>query len=520
MEKVATDIYTFSRLREDGFTYVDKTDILYYMVSGDVGSQFFIARPRRFGKSLAVSTLKSLFFGERELFRGLAIEPKWDWSKKWPVLHLDMGSCQAETVERLNELWNEMLVREAKRNGIAADLSDSAPISFARLLSDLANTSPDGRIVLLIDEYDKPLLNHLCKPDVVRFRDAMKQFYSVVKTMESKQRFTFLTGVSKFSKVSVFSDLNNLIDLTMHPKTATLFGYTHEEVLKYFPGRIHELGEANGLSDKEAFDKVVEWYDGYKFHPSAQPVINPVSLGMCFGRGEFANYWSQTAMPTFLVDILRSRPLDFSDIEIEEADLGNYEPDNPKGVTLLFQTGYLTIKSFVQMGASRRYGLKLPNVEVENSFLRDVVGAYTGQESDRTSSFAFEAGRALYAHDVPKFVKSLKAFFSNIPYDMTDRQNAQMWQTIVYVVLRSIGMNVNGEVKTHDGRMDLVVDLPDDVYIVEFKLDRPAAEAMAQIKGKDYAGKYALSKKRINLIAISFSSEKRTIVEDLFEENG
>ena len=518
MERVATDIYTFSELRNGGFTYVDKTDTFFYMASGDVGKQFFIARPRRFGKSLAVSTLRALFEGRRELFQGLAIEPKWDWSKRWPVLHLDMGSCQADTVERIEELWNEMLAREAKRNGIDVELSHSASITFARLLTDVADTSPDGRVVLLIDEYDKPILNHLCKPDVVRFRDAMKQVYSVVKTLESKQRFMFMTGVSKFSKVSVFSDLNNLIDMTMHPKTATLFGYTHEEVQKYFPGRIHELGEANGLTDEGAFGRIVEWYDGYRFHPSAKPVINPVSLGMCFGRNEFANYWSQTAMPTFLVDILKDRPLDFSEIDIDETDLGNYEPDNPNGITLLFQTGYLTIKSFVQMGASRRCELKLPNLEVENSFLKDVVGTYTGQASDRTSGYAFEAGRALYGHDVPKFVKALKAFFADIPYDMTDRQNEQMWQTIVYVVLRSIGINVNGEVRTHDGRIDMVVNLPSDIYIVEFKLDRPAAEAMSQIKGKDYAGKYALSGKRITLVGISFSAEQRTIVEELVEE--
>ena len=288
-------------------------------------------------------------------------------------------------------------------------------------------------------------------------------------------------------------------------------------MLKYFPGCIHALAEANGLDDGAAFEEIVKWYDGYRFHHAARPVINPVSLGQCFQKREFANYWSQTAMPTFLVDILKHSPLDFSAIDIDEADLGNYEPDRPKGVTLLYQTGYLTIKSFRQFGTSRRYMLKLPNLEVENSFLRDVVGAYTGQPNDRTSGFATIAGESLYAHDVPKFLKALKAFFADIPYDMTDRQNEQMWQTIVYVVLRSIGLNVNGEVKTNDGRIDMVVDLPNDVYIVEFKLDRPAAEAMEQIKGKDYAGKYALSGKRITLVGISFSAAKRTIVEDLVE---
>ena len=518
MEKIATDIYTFSELRKNCFTYVDKTDALYAMASGDVGKQFFIARPRRFGKSLAVSTLKSLFEGRRDLFQGLVIEPKWDWTKKWPVLHLDMGSMQAATVEEFRGLLADHLLDRARELGVG-DLSGSTPaILLARIINELATKSPDGQMVLLIDEYDKPLLGHLMKPDVTEFRDALKAFYSVVKTLESKQRFTFLTGVSKFSKVSIFSDLNNLKDWTMHPKTATLFGYTHDEVLKYFPGCIHALAEANRLTDAEAFAKIIEWYDGYRFDENAELVINPVSLGCCFDKNRFANYWSQTAMPTFLVDILKKKPLDFSCVDIEESELGNYEPDDPKGVTLLFQTGYFTIDTFRQRGVSRRYTLKLPNLEVENSFLKDVAGAYTGQDRSQASNYADFAGDALYDHDVPKFLKSLKAFFSDIPYSLTDRQNEQMWQTICYVVLRSIGVNVNGEVQTNDGRMDMVVDLPDDIYIVEFKLDRPASEAMEQIKGKEYAGKYALSGKRITLIGISFSSEKRTIVDELVEE--
>ena len=521
MEKIATDIYTFSRLREEGFTYVDKTEELYAMASGETGSQFFMARPRRFGKSLAVSTLKCLFEGRRELFSGLKIEPKWDWSKKWPVLHLDMGSMQARHVDEFNELLISQLQRRASELNVG-ELSGTLPSTlFTSLIDALAAKSPDGRMVLLVDEYDKPLLGHLMKSDVTEFRDALKAFYSVIKTLESKQRFTFITGVSKFSKVSIFSDLNNLNDWTMHPQTATLFGYTHEEVKRCFPMRIQELAKTNGQTDSETFAKIVEWYDGYKFEENAKLVINPVSLGLCFSNGKFANYWSKTAMPTFLVDILKTRPLDFSQIDIDEDELGNYEPDRPKGVTLLYQTGYLTIESFRQMGASRRYKLRLPNLEVENSFLKDIVGAYTGREDGSLSSgYAYAAGEALYEHDVPKFMKALKSFFVDIPYDMTDRQNEQMWQTIVYVVLRSIGINVNGEVKTHDGRIDLVVDLPNDVYILEMKLDRPAAEAMEQIKGKDYAGKYALSGKRITLIGISFSAEKRTIVEDLVEELG
>ena len=518
MEKIATDIYSFSELRGEGFTYVDKTEELYTMVLGDSGKQFFMARLRRFGKSLAVSTLKCLFEGRRELFQGLKIEPKWDWSKKWPVLHLDMGSAQTFEVSELHRRWRAILSNECVRNGIDFRDDENPATAFENVMRDLAAKSPDGRMVLLLDEYDKPLLGHLMKPDVAEFRDALKAFYSVIKTLEEKQRFTFITGVSKFSKVSIFSDLNNLNDWTMHPKTATLFGYTHDEVKECFPGRIHALADANGLMDEAAFDEIVKWYDGYRFHHSAEFVINPVSLGQCFQKNEFADYWSSTAVPTFLIDILKKHPLDFSTIGISDATLNAYEPDNPQIVTLLYQTGYLTIKSFKQMGSARRYELKFPNLEIENSFLDHLVSAYVGKDFDASTGYAYSAGEALYEHDMPKFIKALKSFFTDIPYDMTDRQNEQMWQTIVYVVLRSIGVNVNGEVKTHDGRIDMVVDLPNDIYIVEFKLDKPASEAMEQIKGKDYAGKYALSGKRVTLIGISFSAEKRTIIEELVEE--
>ena len=518
MEKIATDIFTFAELRSNGFTYVDKTDLLWAMASGEVGKQFFIARPRRFGKSLAVSTLKALFQGRRELFHGLAIEPKWDWSKKWPVLHLDMGSTQGRTVAEFEALLYSQLQRCAQAHGMENLKGVSPGDLFANLIAALARQSDDGRMVLLVDEYDKPLLNHLHQSDILDFRDALKQFYSNIKTFEPLQRFTFITGVSKFSKVSIFSDLNNLKDYTMHPRAATLFGYTHEEVRRYFPGRLHALAQANSLSDEAAFQEIISWYDGYKFHHAAQPVINPVSLGCCFDTTEFNSYWSKTAIPTFLVDLLRKRPLDFSRLDITEDRLEAYEPDRPDLTTLLYQTGYLTIAGCENLGGTRRYRLDFPNREVEESFLRRLAPAYTGQEQQLTDSAQFDAAKALYEHDVPKFLKALRCFFANIPYSLTDRQNEQLWQAIVYVVLKSIGVPVNAEVQTSDGRIDMTVETARDNYLIEFKLDRPAAEAMRQIHEKDYAARYALSPKRLTLVAISFSSEKRTIAEELVEE--
>ena len=228
MEKAATDIYTFENLRKGGYSYVDKTAILKELADDSRGRQFFIARPRRFGKSLAISTLRCLFEGKSDLFKGLAIEPLWDWSKKWPVIHLDMGSAQSESVSELKLIWRSMLSNECARNGIAFRDSEVPSIAFSNVINDLAAVSDEGQVVVLIDEYDKPLLGHLMTPQVTEFKNALKAFYSVLKTQEGKQRFLFITGVSKFSKVSIFSDLNNLKDYTLESVAATLFGYTHD----------------------------------------------------------------------------------------------------------------------------------------------------------------------------------------------------------------------------------------------------------------------------------------------------
>ena len=513
MEKIATDIYSFRVLRENGFVYVDKTAMLLPLADLSIGKQFFLARPRRFGKSLLVSTLHCLFAGQRELFRGLAIEPKWDWSKAWPVIHLDMGTIETETVAEFRQAILALLRKEAERLGVAP-CGDALPsIAFDALIRDVAATSKDGQCVVLIDEYDKPLLRHLSRPDVTAFRDELKPFYGVVKYTEEKQRFALLTGVSKFSKVSIFSDLNNLKDRTMTPSEATLLGYTHDELKRYFPETLKKIGGMNGLTSEGAFEKVVEWYDGYRFHPDAEKVINPVSFGLCAEAGEFQNYWSTTAMTTFLTDALKKNPLDFSTIDIDQAALEAYEPDNPRLVTLLYQTGYLTIRNMRDYNGFRVFSLTFPNREVSDSFLTALAPVYAGLDRDAATNYQLAAMRSVYADDVQGFVKALKSFFSNIPYNLTDRQNEQMWQTIVYVLLKSVGVGVNAEVLTNEGRIDMTCETPAGIWLIEFKLDRPAEEALAQIDEKSYASKYDFAGKTVRKIGLSFSSEKRTIVD-------
>ena len=513
MEKAATDIYSFRELREKGFAYVDKTALLLPLADLSIGKQFFIARPRRFGKSLLVSTLHCLFEGRRELFNGLAIEPKWDWSKSWPVIHLDMGTIETETIAEFRQAILDLLRKEAVRLQVKP-CGDTLPsIAFDSLIRDVAATSESGQCVVLIDEYDKPLLRHLSRPDIKAFRDELKPFYGVVKYAEEFQRFAFLTGVSKFSKVSIFSDLNNLKDRTMTPGEATLLGYTHEELKRFFPESLKRIAAANGLTPEGAFEKVITWYDGYRFDPDGEKVINPVSFGLCAEAGRFQNYWSTTAMTTFLTDALRKQPLDFSTIDIDQSALEAYEPENPRLVTLLYQTGYLTIRSFRQIGEKRKFKLCFPNYEVTDSFLSSLAPVYAGLGQTESTNYQFAAQEALLDGDADRLVKVFKSFFANIPYNLTDRQNEQMWQTIVYVVLKAIGAAVHAEVLTNEGRIDMTCETPAGIWLIEFKLDRPAEEALAQIDERNYAEKYDFSGKTVRKLGISFSSEKRTIVD-------
>ena len=511
MEKAATDIYTLENLRMGEYSYVDKTAILKKLADDSRGRQFFIARPRRFGKSLAVSTLKCLFEGKRELFEGLAIEPEWDWSRKWPVIHLDMRTMQYDTVDELSDAIASLLNGEAARLGVSIERKATLPETFRDLIIKTAATSDDGQCVVLVDDYEKPLWGHLMKPEVVAFRDFLAWFYGVMKYEERYQRFTFITGVSKFSKASIFSELNNVKDYTLSTIAGTLFGYTHDEVRRYFPDCLAALGEKLGKTPDGTFAEIVKWCGEYKFQFDAEPVIDPVAFGITLNTMKPNNWRSKTTTPSFLIDLFRKKPIDISDLTIEESDLDSHEPDKIKPVTLLFQTGYLTIKGFEQSGADRTYHLGFPNLEVENSFLKSLAGVYVGQDDTDSSNISRRAREALLARDPEGFVEAFRQFFAAIPYDLTDRQNEQSWQAIMYVVLRVIGINVDGEVRTHKGRIDLTIETATDAYIIEVKRDSTAKKAIEQIQDKSYTDRFRPSGKPITLIGIAFSTKKRTV---------
>ena len=511
MEKIATDTYTFSELRGSGFAYVDKTALIRTLVDRSVGKQFFCARPRRFGKSLLVTTLQSLFEGRRDLFKGLAIDAgDYDW-KTYPVVRLDMGSCQADTVERFRAKLVELIKSEAERNGVAIEMSSDPSILFSRLIIALATSNAAKQMVLLLDEYDKPLLGHLGTPEVTKFKNALKEFYSVIKTQEQYQRFTFMTGVSKFSKVSIFSDLNNLTDITMDARFATLFGYTHAEVRANFPENLVALAEQNGLTADGAFAKLEEMYDGFKFHPNVERVFNPVSVGKCLSQKEFGSYWFETGTPTFLVDLLKRDPLEGGGAIVTTSDLSAaYEPEQVWLLPLMVQTGYLTIKSSEKQGDAVVCELGYPNREVAEAMSQHLALGLSELSKSEFSSVCTQIFSGLYAGDVDEVMEGLKCFFENIPYDLHVKYE-KYYQSLFYSAFLMLRTRVFSEVKTARGRIDAVVETPKFVYVFEFKIRGTSEEAMAQIEEKGYAAKYASDPRKLFKIGCAFDWEKRNL---------
>ena len=527
MERIATDTYSFERIREGGFVYVDKTAIMKTLADGSIGTQFFIARPRRFGKSLAISTFQCLFEGRRELFKGLAIEPEWDWSKTYPVLKLDMGSCQAASV---NDLWkkiNTMLKAESERVGVPLRADEPASGKFRFLMSDMIAAADRAakaknpqahidKVVLLVDEYDKPLLGHLGKDDVNEIRDALKEFYSVIKTCEGMQRFAFITGVSKFSKVSIFSDLNNLNEFSMDERVATLFGYTHEEVKANFPESLKALGEKFGLDVEATFAKLVYWYDGYRFHQDAQPVFNPVSVGKCLSSRQFDPYWFETGTPAFILKLMRENPVTMDDVEIPQTAFSVYEPAKPGLMSILYQTGYLTIKSAHDDGGIRLYRLVAPNFEVETAFSQALSVEFANIDELEHASLLTQMVEALRHDDVNDMLDALSCFFSNIPANITVKRE-KYYQTLFYAVFVLIGARTHAECWTNRGRVDAVVETPCGIYVFEFKLNGTASAVLAQIKEKGYHEKYLRDGRKVTLAGVAFDAEMRNLSDRQIE---
>jgi hypothetical protein len=509
MKPLNTSTYTFSNLIEGGYLYVDKTRYIFEHLVEPSFSQFFLARPRRFGKSLLVSTLKAIFQGRRELFAGLAIDGiNYDWNT-YPVIHLDMGSCvgknRAETEMRIND----QLDLNAKQYGVELTKSE-VDRRFVELIEILHDKH--DKVVVLVDEYDKPLLGHLGQPMVREIQNLLKGFYGVIKTTESRQRFALITGVSKFSKVSIFSDLNNLNDLTMSSKAATLLGYTQEELEDNFDAHINALARQQGWDKVTALSELKVWYNGYCFHASSPTVYNPVSTMKCLDSGEFKNYWFETGTPTFLVDLLKKSPLNMDQLSAPETLFSVYDVEQLSPLPLMVQTGYLTIKSTQTRGRETKYELGYPNYEIENSFSTWLSQGFTGMSPEDLPNGLDRMTNALEAGDINAMLEELKVFFANVPYNIT-LKNEKYYQTIFFVVFKLIGAFVEAEVHTNRGRIDAVVQTANHIFVLEFKLHDTAENALKQIQETDYARKYQSESKTLTLVGVGFNAETRNLGE-------
>ena len=507
MKDLTSSVYNFEDLIQGNFLYVDKTEYIWQLIR-PAKEMYFLSRPRRFGKSLTVSTLKAVFEGKKELFKGLAIYDKpYDW-KPYPVIHLDLNGWNFNTCDELRSSLCG-LIRECAEDYKIKLQDDSPEKMFRSQIRALAAESP---VVILLDEYDKPILNNIGKPESKQILADLKSFYSVIKAFEDKLRFAFITGVSKFSHVSLFSDLNNLTDITMDARYATMFGYTQDELEANFGDRLSVFAGTQNIDAYKA--KIKEWYNGYRFEENAKTVYNPVSLAKFFeSGGKFNNYWFSTGTPSFLMELTKQQDFDFETAlnePVPQVTFNAFEIDNIDPLTLLLQTGYVTIKGTEERFGQTWYYLDFPNTEVTTAFSAYILNSYAGKTQTAGVRFVAEFATSLLNNDLKKLRKALETFFAGIPYDVHKKQEAN-FQGIFFAIFRLLGVYVEAESTTNDGRIDAVVQTQKAIYIFEFKLDNDPT-ALEQIKEKEYFKKYLLDKRDLYIIGVNFDSVKGNLV--------
>jgi hypothetical protein len=509
-------VQAFSKIREAECVYADKTERIYQLVTEAMGP-VFLARPRRFGKSLLCSTLAALFEGRRELFTGLAIDSLgWNW-KKYPVIHIDLNP--ANYVNGVNELFitiNTTLETCENKYGVC-NASTTIADRFRRLILNLAVKSSE-KVVVIIDEYDKPLLDTINKREVHEaLKDELRGFYGVLKSSDENLRFVLLTGVTKFSQVSIFSQLNNLKDISLNPDYCDLCGITQEELETYFKPEIERITTENGLDRQGYVDKLKRFYNGYRFSEKDVTVYNPFGLLNHFdNNGRFDTYWFATGTPTFLIKLMEEQKIDILTLEeneISAADFQRFDVENMDALAVLYQSGYLTIKDYDD--GSGVYSLAYPNEEVRSAFSKSLLDYFCsvpgGDYAQNTARKAFTRG------DVDGAMNALRTIFASIPYGV-HLKDEKYYQTIVHLVFRMMGLLALSEVQTADGRIDTLVVTRNHVYCFEFKLNGSAEEALAQIDSKEYLLPWRGSGKKLFKVGVSFDYEKRNIKEWLVGE--
>ena len=504
--KLPIGIQTLGKLREDDCYYVDKTAYIRRLLEG--GSHYFLSRPRRFGKSLFLDTLKELFEGNKALFDGLHIHGHWDWSVRHPVVRLSFGAGHFKESGHLEANVMEQLDAAERRASLGSDYR-TAPGRFASLLEGLHERAGQ-RVAVLIDEYDKPILDALEVPDVARAnRDFLRGLYAVIKDSDPHVRFAFLTGVSKFSKVSLFAGLNNLQDLTLDPRYSSICGYTESDLDAVFAPELPGLDR----------DAIREWYNGYSWRGN-EKVYNPFDILLLLHNREFQAWWFETGTPAFLVETLFRRRIASVSLDgmLGSNDLlSTFDVDDIATEALLFQTGYLTIAAEEDLGGNLLYRLGYPNREVRQS-LNESLLRYLVKDATRQTANQVQLYRRLETNDFAGIEELFRAFFASIPYEWYTNNDIARYEgyytSVFYSYFAALGLDVTVEDSTSHGRLDMAVDFNDNVYLFEFKVVELAGEgaAMAQLQSRGYADKYRHLGRPIHLVAVEFSKETRNVV--------
>ena len=500
-------IQNFESLRKDGYLYVDKTALIYQLAKR--GRYYFLNRPRRFGKSLLISTLEAYFQGKRELFQGLAME---ELEKEWlqhPILHLDLNIEKYDSIESLGNILNNALTRWEKIYG-----DEPSEASFSLRFSGIirrAHELTGQRVVILVDEYDKPMLQAINNEELQReFRNTLKPFYGALKTMDGDIKFALLTGVTKFGKVSVFSDLNNLNDISMDKQYVSLCGMTEEEIHRYFEDDLRRLATAQDMTYEETCTRLKEAYDGYHFRQNSEGIYNPFSVLNTFAKQEFGSYWFETGTPTYLVELLKQNHYNLEQMSHEETNSevlnSIYADESP--IPVIYQSGYLTIKDYDPR--FENYILGFPNREVEEGFIKFLMPFYTNVNKVESPFEIQQFTREIESGQPDAFLRRLQSFFADTPYELI-RDLEVHYQNVLFIVFRLVGFYVKAEYHTSEGRVDLVLQTDRYIYVMEFKLEGSAEEALQQIEAKHYARPFEADSRQLFKIGINFDNNTRNI---------
>jgi len=525
--RLPVDIQDFGYLRKNEYRYVDKTDMVYLLAS--MGKTYFLARPTRFGKSLLVSTLEAYFSGREDLFQGLAIEELEQQSPtyineegkripwvKGPVIHLDFNNVDSETLENVRDSISEKLSKYESLWG-----KEDGDLTIAgRFLSLIENmhAKTGVPVAVLVDEYDKPLLNTFQNEELnQKIRDLLKTFFGTLKTADAHTRFVFITGVTKFSHVSIFSDLNQVRDISLRKEFNTLCGWTREEIVRNFSDELTEFSRDVSMSEEELISELTDRYDGYLFASEGEGIFNPFSVLCALDSHEFEDYWFQTAAPAFLIKTVKETNFDITSmvkgIQAQKKDFMSYKASLEEPIPLFYQSGYLTIKDYDPN--LKQFTLRFPNKEVKGSFLEYILPIYLGSaEDDRAFNYRMFAAD-IKNGNVDGFMQRLKSLLASVPYGTAAASYEHTYQTALYLIFTLCGQDVRTEVHTISGRVDAVMETDHYIYIFEFKTDRngSAENALDQIDSKGYAEPYLASGKNVVKIGAVFSTDQKNLLE-------